>query len=91
MKGLRALMDMPLQQIRVPVLVVHHAQDGCKFCPYSQAVTLVDKLPDVPRKALITMDGGVSKGDPCFEWAYHGFNGIEAETVTRIADWVTTN
>jgi hypothetical protein len=90
-KGLRPVMEMPVQQITMPVLVVHHTQDGCKYCPYDQAVALMDKLSASPAKALISISGGQDKGDPCHEWAYHGFSGMEAETVTRIADWITAH
>jgi hypothetical protein len=42
-----------------------------------------------PRKELLTVQGGTSRGDPCEAFAYHGFNGVEAETVGKIAAWVT--
>lgn len=90
-KGLRPLLEMPLQNIAVPVLVVHHVQDGCKSCPYNQAAALLDQLSAAPQKELITMEGGASRGDPCFEWAHHGFNGIEAETVNRITGWMAAH
>ena len=90
-KGLRPVMEMPVQQITMPVLVVHHTQDGCKYCPYDQAVALMDKLSAASAKALISISGGMAKGDPCHEWAYHGFNGMEAETVTRITEWIAAH
>ena len=48
-----------------------------------------DKLTAVPRKELLTFEGGKTKGDPCQAMAYHGFNGIEQEVVTRVAEWIT--
>jgi len=49
----------------------------------------MDKLTAVPRKELLTFEGGKSQGDPCNAMAYHGFNGIEQEVVTKIAEWIT--
>jgi hypothetical protein len=37
---------------------------------------------------LIEMDGGKSTGDDCEAYAYHGYNGIEAQTVDRIKAWI---
>ena len=34
------------------------------------------------------MDGGKSTGDDCEAYAYHGYNGIEAETVAQIKAWI---
>lgn len=79
-----------LGNIRVPVLVGHHRQDECSLCPYSELPNLMNKLTGTPRKELLTFDGGQNFGDPCEAWAYHGFNGIESEVVTKIAQWITT-
>jgi len=48
------------------------------------------KLDAVPRKELIAVTGGVSRGAPCQAWAYHGYNGIEPAVVARIADWIVS-
>jgi dienelactone hydrolase len=77
-----------LENIRVPVLVAHHRQDGCSLCPYAELPNLMNKLMGTPRKELLTFDGGQSIGDPCEAWAYHGFNGIEAEVVIKIGQWI---
>lgn len=79
---------MALERIVVPVLVVHHEEDGCRLCPYGAAAALVDKLTASPRKALVSFKGGQTRGDPCAEWAHHGFNGQEADVVKSIVDWI---
>lgn len=33
-------------------------------------------------------EGGVSVGDPCEAFAYHGYHGIEREVVHAIATWI---
>jgi pimeloyl-ACP methyl ester carboxylesterase len=80
---------MPLGEIKVPTLVVHHKQDGCALCRYGDLPKLMDKLSAVPRKELFTFEGGTNQGDPCEAKAYHGFNGIEREVVAKIAEWIT--
>jgi pimeloyl-ACP methyl ester carboxylesterase len=84
----RAVPEMPLERIAVPVLVVHHEQDGCKLCSYEDVSLLMKKLNGVPRKELVTIKGGENRGDPCDAFAYHGFNGREKEVVKKIADWI---
>ncbi|MGH6689214.1 MAG: hypothetical protein ACREF4_00825 [Gammaproteobacteria bacterium] len=46
------------------------------------------RLTAAPRKELVAIDGGTSRGDPCEAFAYHGFNGLEREVVSRIAAWI---
>jgi hypothetical protein len=79
---------MELKKIAIPVLVVHHRQDGCMHCAYAGLPRLMDKLSAAPRKELLTMVGGQTRGDPCEAFAYHGFNGLEKDAVTRIAEWI---
>ena len=87
-RGSRPVPAMPLQKLAIPVLVVHHEQDGCKFCAYREIPALMEKLSSAPRKELLTMKGGNDRGDPCEAFAYHGFNGLEADVVARIAAWI---
>ncbi|SFC05184.1 hypothetical protein SAMN05216344_1084 [Polaromonas sp. OV174] len=84
----RPVPAMPLGQLKIPVLVVHHEQDGCKLCPFSELSGLMDKLSAASRKQLISFSGGQNRGDPCEAFAYHGFNGLEAEAVTKMVDWM---
>ncbi len=86
---IRPVPEMPLDRIKVPILIVHHKQDGCQHCRYGDLPSLMDKLTAVPRKELFTVEGGRSQGDPCEAMAYHGFNGTEQQVVTKIADWIT--
>lgn len=84
----RPVPAMRLGKIRVPVLVVHHEQDGCSLCSFSDVPALMAKLANAPRSQLLSFKGGQSKGDPCEAFAYHGFNGLEPEVVQQVADWV---
>ena len=84
----RPVPAMPLETLRIPVLVVHHEQDACRACPFGDIALLMGKLADAPRKQLIAVNGGENRGDPCEAFAYHGFNGLERALVTQIAGWI---
>jgi len=87
----RPVPAMPLDRVSVPVLVVHHQQDACRLCPFSETSGLMEKLSNAPRKELIPVSGGSSRGDPCEAWGHHGYNGVESEVVDRIAAWITAH
>jgi len=87
----RPVPAMPLRRIQIPVLVVHHEQDGCALCDFSSVPALMEKLVNSPRKELLSFKGGRSSGDPCEAMAYHGFNGIEQDVVRRTAAWIIGN
>jgi len=82
----RPVPAMPLEKIRIPVLVVHHEQDGCALCAFAGVPALRAKLGNAPRKELLTFSGGENKGDPCEAMGYHGFNGLDRDVVRQISD-----
>lgn len=84
----RPVPAMALEQVRRPVLVVHHDADACKKTLYGDVSLLMNKLGNVSRKELITVHGGENQGDPCEARAYHGFNGLEKDVVAKIAAWM---
>jgi pimeloyl-ACP methyl ester carboxylesterase len=85
----RPVTEMELGRIGVPVLVVHHRDDGCKLCPSADVPRLTRMLRAAPRTETIVVDGGTSTGDPCEAFAHHGFNGAEDHVVGTIAAWIT--
>jgi pimeloyl-ACP methyl ester carboxylesterase len=84
----RPVTDMPLEKVRIPVLVVHHEQDACRVTLMSDMPRLMEKLAANPRKELMAFTGGVNHGNACEGRAHHGFNGIEREVVEKIAAWI---
>ena len=84
----RAVPEMPLEKLNMPVLVVHHEQDGCGKCRFSDMPALMKRIDTLDRKELIVIRGGRNEGDPCQARAYHGFNGLEQDVVTRIDSWI---
>ena len=85
----RPVIDMAVDALKIPVLVVHHEEDACRVTLFRDVPRLMQKLSSAPRKELMTFRGGDNHGDPCEARAYHGFNGLEKEVVERIADWIT--
>ena len=83
----RPVPQMPLSTLKIPVLVVHHENDGCRLCASRRAEN-GRALQCVAAKELIAITGGISVGNPCEAMAYHGFNGIEADVVDKIARWI---
>ena len=68
-----------------PTLVVHHRRDGCRV---TLPVGVDPFLKWAGRKARVTwLDGGISEGDPCEAFGYHGFNEIEARMVAAVASF----
>ena len=84
----RPVPAMPLHRIKVPVLVVHHEQDGCQHCSFADVPALISKLDASPKKQLLAYKGGQNRGDACEAYSYHGFNGLEGEVVQQTADWI---
>ncbi|MFI5002108.1 MAG: hypothetical protein ACHQK9_19675 [Reyranellales bacterium] len=65
-------------------LIVLHAMDACRATRPSAGVASHRSYGT----DLITMEGGKSTGDDCEAYAYHGYNGIEKETVDKIKAWI---
>ena len=87
-RGGRAVPAMPLQFIKIPVLVVHHKDDGCELCRYADLPLLTEKLGGAARKEVIVFEGGSTRGDPCEAFSHHGYLGIEGDVITKIAAWI---
>jgi len=65
-------------------LIVSHENEGCKTTPRYASVDAHERYGT----QLITITGGISEGDPCGAYAYHGYNGVEKETVEKIKQWI---
>ena len=69
--------------IPVPLLFVHHVDDGCAYTPYSAAQRLGERYP------LISVSGGQPpQSKPCEAMSQHGFLGREAEAVDAMTKWM---
>ncbi len=79
-----------LPQIAFPVLLVHHLDDGCKLCPFREAVALKTKLSGSPKVDFIEVQGGdPPQSGPCQALSQHGFLGVEDQVVKAMVDWTS--
>lgn len=90
-KGGSPVSSMKLSTLKVPVLVVHHKDDACRYCPVSETSDLMEKLTSSSDDGLMIVSGGNAEGDPCEAFGYHGFNGVEGEVVHAIAGWIVAH
>ncbi|MEX8517368.1 MAG: alpha/beta hydrolase [Leptothrix sp. (in: b-proteobacteria)] len=84
-----AVQNEDLGDIKIPVLIVHHQSDGCSSTPTAGAQSILSDLKHAPIKKLILKTGGTATGSDCGPFHYHGYEGIEAETVADITRWVS--
>ncbi len=65
-------------------LIVVHRKDACNATKPSNGVASNRSYGT----ELIEVDGGKSTGDDCEAYAYHGYNGIERQTIEKIKAWI---
>lgn len=81
--------EVPLAQIRTPVLIQINREDGCAFTPPANAPRIKAALKASPAVDIQEFAGGDwPRSGPCEAFARHGFLGIEAQVVNAAADWM---
>jgi hypothetical protein len=66
-------------------LIVLHKQDACQYTKPSAGASSHSRYGT----DIIEMEGGKSTDTDCEAFSYHGYNGIERETVTKIKAWIS--
>jgi hypothetical protein len=80
---------LPLADVRVPVLVMHHKYDRCPVCEPGQAYRIEEALVNAPAKKLLLVSGGsMPKGEVCEALHNHGYIGMEKEAVEYILAFI---
>jgi hypothetical protein len=65
------------------------ASDNNKPCTPFEAKNIAGSLINAPVKKTVLVTGGAgATGGPCEALHYHGFAGMEGETVDLIANWI---
>lgn len=78
-----------IDQIRLPVLVYHHKNDGCRITTAVDTEWILRGLKNAPVKKRWIVEGGSNpEGDPCEALHWHGFIGMEEQAVKDIAGWI---
>ena len=83
------LASQSLQDIKLPVLMIHHEADACFACVPSEAKDQFIKLKNSQNKDFLMVGGGGPiSGDPCQNQHWHGFIGIESRVTSYIVKWI---
>jgi hypothetical protein len=88
----QTVFDLPLEAIRMPALIVGHAEDTCARSP-SRDLNAISARIAGARKQVVTVTGGpgsagVSASSACEGRSPHGFLGQRDEVVAGIARFV---
>jgi pimeloyl-ACP methyl ester carboxylesterase len=87
-----AVASMALPEITVPTLIVSHRKDTCEGSLAADAPKLSQRLINASKVEIALLDGGnPPQSGPCEGYAPHGYFGIEAEAVDRIAKFIRGN
>ena len=82
------MLDVPLGNIAVPVLVVHNHDDGCRESPFGDTAGAMVRMQHASIKELIAVTGGMLRSGPCEALSPHGYYGIEDQVVPPIIAWI---
>jgi pimeloyl-ACP methyl ester carboxylesterase len=82
------MLGTPLGQIRLPVLVVHNRDDGCRFSPFGDTASSMALMTQAAPKELLAVSGGSLRSEPCQALSPHGYFGIENQVVPSIIAWI---
>jgi len=78
-------------EVDLPVLGIHHARDACAGTPVAASKTVIEGRPTKYVSRLEIIEGGISEGNICDAFAYHGFNQTEPEFIKRAAQFILSN
>ena len=85
-----AVPKQALGDIKLPVLIYHHQDDGCKHCQPHEVPNILSGLKNAPVKKLMMVSGGANPTGPvCDALHWHGFIGMEPRAVADITAWMT--
>ena len=87
------ILDMELEKIDVPSLIVCHKNDQCKYTPPVNAKKIAKKtkLPSNMVEVKYFKGGSTPKSKPCQAMSKHGFIGIEEDVVSYITEFMRNN
>lgn len=80
---------LPLEQLRLPVLMVHHREDACRVSSFEEAEKTRASLSATTMVDFTEVNGGAyPRSAPCDNLSAHGFFGVEEKVTQVISDWV---
>lgn len=86
---LTSVHDVPLADIRVPVLELHYRDDNCYITPAGGVPAFMRALTNAPRKDSVMLTGGKpAASDECGALAAHGFYGVQDQASRTMIRWI---
>lgn len=83
------VLQVPLERIAVPVLLVRSQDDTCPSSVPTGAERIATRLTAAPVKRMLTVSGPAGNAaDACGPYAAHGYVGIEEQVLGEVADWI---
>ena len=80
---------LPLDRVRLPVLMIHHREDTCRVSSFDEALKTREALAAVTPVDFVAVDGGADPmSPPCNDLSSHGFFGRDDAVFRVITDWV---
>jgi pimeloyl-ACP methyl ester carboxylesterase len=81
--------DAGAENVRIPVLIVANDDDRCDVAPPQDASRIAAALTYAPEVKILHIKGGEMRSHKdCGSLTPHGYFGIEADVVGKIADWL---
>jgi len=75
----------------IPVEAIHHVQDSCLGSLPENSKRIIGGRPKNLSSKLVLTDGGISEGNECEAFAYHGFNKTEPEFIDAAAQFILSH
>lgn len=86
------IINMDLDKISVPTLIVSHKEDKCNITPATDAPKIAEGIVNSSKVEIMYFTGGKRPiEEECYGLSAHGFYGIETEVVSAIADFIKSN
>lgn len=80
---------LPLEQLRLPVLMIHHRDDACRVSSFEEARITEATLSATTAVDFTEVNGGAyPRSAPCDNLSAHGFFGVEEKVIRVITDWI---
>ena len=85
----RSVMELGLDKIRIPALIVHHEGDECGLPASEGTKAIKEGLTNSPKVEIKMFSGGSNSGRrACGPGTYHTFHGIQSKVADAISQFI---
>jgi predicted esterase len=82
-----SVLEATIEEIYIPVLIVHHKEDKCQANPFDGSRLILDRLKKSINTEITAIEGGTNSM-ACGPDSHHSYGGITSITVKKIANWI---